>query len=134
MDKLNLYLKLLQSSKENVEMKSLLKNISNVISVIKPRRIVEHEEVMKKIESYLDEIFWTRKVKTKWHPPEGFFTRTAEKIAKGLKAASDDLQTAMGRLNFYINRAGKNLPPEDRKKLELAKDKLSNLYPKKKED
>jgi len=71
---------------------------------------------------------WSADVKTKWTPPEDFFTQSADKIASGLKAASDDLKTAMGRLNFYINRAGDNLSDEDKKKLELAKKKLSAMY------
>lgn len=71
---------------------------------------------------------WSADVPIKWEPPEGFFEQSAEKIASGLKAASDDLQTAMGRLNFYINRAGKNLSDEDRGKLESAKKKLSKMY------
>jgi F0F1-type ATP synthase membrane subunit b/b' len=71
---------------------------------------------------------WSADVPTKWEPPEGFFEQSAEKIASGLKAASDDLQTAMGRLNFYINRAGKNLSDEDKGKLESAKKKLSKMY------
>jgi hypothetical protein len=71
---------------------------------------------------------WSADVVTKWEPPEGFFKQSAEKIASGLKTASDDLKTAMGRLNFYINRAGKKLSDEDRSKLESAKKKLSKMY------
>jgi hypothetical protein len=65
---------------------------------------------------------------TKREPPAGFFKKSAVDIASGIKSASDDLQTAMGRLNYYINRAGKNLSDEDRGKLEAAKAKLSELY------
>jgi hypothetical protein len=71
---------------------------------------------------------WSADVVTKWEPPEGFFKQSAEKIASGLKTASDDLKTAMGRLNFYINRAGKKLSDEDKSKLESAKKKLSKMY------
>ena len=71
---------------------------------------------------------WSADVVTKWEPPEGFFKQSAGKIASGLKTASDDLKTAMGRLNFYINRAGKKLSDEDRSKLESAKKKLSKMY------
>lgn len=73
---------------------------------------------------------WSGDVKTKWHPKEGFFDRSATEIASGLKSASDDLKQAMSRLNFYINRAGDNLSSEDKSRLELAKDKLSALYEK----
>ena len=37
-------------------------------------------------------------------------------------------QSAMSMLNFYINRAGKNLPPERREILEQARDELRCLY------
>lgn len=83
------------------------------------------------IEEKIDRLIeakWSGKVKTKWEPPEGFFLQSAQKVAQGLKAASDDLQTAMARLNFYINRAGKNLHPDDKKRLERAKKILHNLY------
>jgi exonuclease VII small subunit len=83
------------------------------------------------IDQYLGEKKWSAAVDTKWEPPKDFFTQSAEKIAAGLKSASDDLETAMGRLNFYINRAGKNLSAEDKKRLDAAKEKLSALYKKK---
>ena len=67
-------------------------------------------------------------VETKWSPPEGFFEKSSEAVAKGLKSASKDLKQAMSRLNFYINRAGKNLSDEDHSRLEAAKTKLSALY------
>lgn len=71
---------------------------------------------------------WSENVKTDWHPPKGFFTKSAQAIANGLKDASDDLQQAMSRLNFYINRAGANLPDADTLRLNRAKDILHNLY------
>jgi len=64
---------------------------------------------------------WSGEVKEKWHPAEGFFTRSAKAIASGLMAASKDEAQAMSRLNFYINRAGKNLSAEDHSRLEHAK-------------
>ena len=71
---------------------------------------------------------WSEDVKTKWHPPEGFFTKSAESIAKGLRSASKDLKQAMSRLSFYENRAGSNLGAEEKSKLEDAKEKLHSLY------
>ncbi len=38
------------------------------------------------------------------------------------------LQSAMSMLNFYINRAGKNLSDEKRATLEQAKDQLRRLF------
>ncbi|AYB35381.1 DUF3175 domain-containing protein [Chryseolinea soli] len=37
-------------------------------------------------------------------------------------------QSAMSMLNFYINRAGKNLTPAKKAKLEKAKDELRALF------
>lgn len=65
---------------------------------------------------------------TKWSPPEGFFTKSAAAIASGLKSASKDHKQASARLNFYINRAGKNLSASEKEKLDAAKTKLASLY------
>ena len=45
-------------------------------------------------------------------------------------------QSAMSALNFYINRAGKNLPEDEKKVIEDAKDELRALFgqPEKDED
>jgi hypothetical protein len=37
-------------------------------------------------------------------------------------------QSAMSMLNFYINRAGKNLPQKQKRVLERAKDKLRGVF------
>ena len=71
---------------------------------------------------------WSEKVTTKWTPPKGFFELPAEKIATGLKDASDSLKQAMSRLDFYINRAGSNLSDKDVARLDAAKEKLRKLY------
>lgn len=73
---------------------------------------------------------WTDNVETTWSPPEGFFKQTPDAIAKGLKKAHKNKSGAMGSLNFYINRAGKNLDRAAKDRLEMAKDKLESLYPK----
>jgi hypothetical protein len=65
-----------------------------------------------------------------------FKSGSAEKIAASLKRSADKssrkkgtpFQSAMSMLNFYINRAGKNLPERRLKTLEAAKDKLRHLY------
>lgn len=41
---------------------------------------------------------------------------------------SDPYRSAMSMLTFYINRAGKNLPKEQKERLEAAKDELRDLY------
>ncbi len=71
---------------------------------------------------------WSGDVETKWTPQEDFFTQSAAKIASGLKSNSKNLKQAMSRLNFYVNRAGKNLSVQEKRRLELAKTKLRSLY------
>jgi len=64
----------------------------------------------------------------KWNNPR--------KIALSLKHSADistrrkasPFQSAMSMLNFYINRAGKNLTPEKKKILEKAKVELRRQY------
>ena len=65
----------------------------------------------------------------KWHAPEGTFSKSAQEIAKIIsqnKKAS--YQTAMSRLNFYLNRGGENIPAETRAKVNHAKDILRKMY------
>lgn len=58
------------------------------------------------------------------------------KIALSLKHSADSSQrrkaepfaSAMAMLNFYINRAGKHLPVQQREVLEKARDELRVLY------
>ena len=71
---------------------------------------------------------WSDDVKTKWTPPAGLFTEPAAKIVDVLYKDSEDLDQAMSRLMFYINRAGKLLSPKDKANLELAKKLLQKKY------
>ncbi|MGF6965034.1 hypothetical protein OKW43_002039 [Paraburkholderia sp. WC7.3g] len=65
-----------------------------------------------------------------------FKTGNAESIAQSLKHSSTvssrrkgtPFQSAMSMLNFYINRAGRNLPKERRDTLERAKRKLREAF------
>ena len=68
---------------------------------------------------------------------EGVFTwKNPERIAKSLKNSADQstrkkagsFQSAMSMLNFYINRAGKNLDPKQKEILEKAKQSLRRVY------
>lgn len=68
---------------------------------------------------------------------KGVFTRdNPRSIARSLKRSADrskrrktdSFRSAMSMLNFYINRAGKNLPKTRRERLEMAKDELRDLY------
>ena len=68
---------------------------------------------------------------------EGVFTwDDPKKIAQSLKKSAEEslnrkgtpYQSAMSMLNFYINRAGKNLKPERKKILEQAKTELRKIF------
>lgn len=68
---------------------------------------------------------------------EGVFTwRDPRKIALSLKKSADSsirrksepFSSAMSMLVFYINRAGKNLPEDQKNILQQAKDELRKLY------
>jgi hypothetical protein len=59
-----------------------------------------------------------------------------KKIAQSLKRSAEHshrkksgpYQSAMSMLNFYINRAGKNLAAREKQPLEKAKDELRKLF------
>jgi tRNA(adenine34) deaminase len=74
---------------------------------------------------------WSAKVTSDaTHPEPGLFTRDAETIAKHLatpEVSPKGPAQGMQMLNFYINRAGKNLPAERHKVLEHAKELLSKI-------
>jgi hypothetical protein len=68
---------------------------------------------------------------------KGVFTwKEPKRIAKSLKASAEastrrkatPFQSAISMLNFYINRAGKNLPAEQKKVLEQTKVELRKLF------
>lgn len=79
---------------------------------------------------------WSAKVDTdSTHPDEGFFNKSASAIAKALaskKVSPKGPASGMRMLNFYINRAGKNLSQEKHAELEKAKEKLSAIIAKQK--
>jgi len=72
---------------------------------------------------------WSGQIKTvSTFPPPGLFTRDAETIAKSLaskKVSPKGPGSGMRMLNFFINRAGKNLSGKRRSELEKAKALLS---------
>lgn len=83
---------------------------------------------------------WSRQVTERSHAldlePGVFSWKDPRKIAESLKRSADGSErrkaspfaSAMSMLNFYINRAGKQLPRERRLVLETAKDELRVLY------
>src|SRR3984885_5466556 len=79
---------------------------------------------------------WSAKVDTdSTHPDEGLFKKNAAAIAKALatkKVSPKGPASGMQMLNFYINRAGKNLTQERHAELEKAKTLLSEMIAKEK--
>lgn len=86
-----------------------------------------------------------RKQETRW--PEktdrrsmelepGLFGRSAKVIASSIKRAAEESreikgtprQSAIAVINFVLNRSGRNMAPERRKRLERAKDELRRLF------
>ena len=65
-----------------------------------------------------------------------FVQKDPKRIARSLKRSAErsrrrkgsPLQSAMSMLNFYINRAGRNLPAAQKKKLAAAKGELRRLF------
>src|SRR5436189_6485445 len=68
--------------------------------------------------------------------PDVFKSKDPHKIALSLKRSAEHskrrkakpYQSAMSMLNFYINRAGKNLPQKRKRVLERAKDALCEAF------
>jgi len=83
---------------------------------------------------------WSGRVTRESHAlalEEGVFTwNDPERIARSLMQSAEastarkapPFRSAMSMLVFYINRAGNNLAPEQRRILEQAKDELRSLY------
>jgi Protein of unknown function (DUF3175) len=65
-----------------------------------------------------------------------FKSKDPHKIALSLKRSAErstrrkgtPYQSAMSMLNFYVNRAGKNLPQKQKRILEDAKDELRDVF------
>src|SRR5204862_6404444 len=68
--------------------------------------------------------------------PKVFRSRSPRKIALSLKRSAEHskrrkakpYRSAMSMLNFYIKRAGKNLPKNRKRTLERAKDELRDVF------
>jgi len=68
--------------------------------------------------------------------PDVFKSKDPHKIALSLKRSAEHskrrkakpYQSAMSMLNFYINRAGKNLPQKQKRVLEKSKDELRDVF------
>ena len=72
---------------------------------------------------------WSAKVDTDTtHPDHGLFLKSGPEIARALaskRVSPKGMASGMRMLNFYINRAGKNLSSERMHELDRAKELLS---------
>lgn len=100
---------------------------------------MKKKKSVKKQSTHIKKNYWIKRVQETSNAmdlPQGIFRRSPKGIARGLKQAvlaSDrtkgtKFQSAMSMLNFYINRAGKKLPPEDKARLEAAKNELRVVF------
>jgi tRNA(adenine34) deaminase len=68
---------------------------------------------------------WSGQVKTvSTFPPEGTFTKDAKTIARVMaskKVSPKGIGSGIKMIQFFINRAGKDLPPGRKRELEKAK-------------
>jgi tRNA(adenine34) deaminase len=68
---------------------------------------------------------WVRDVNTvSTFPPKDLFTKDAQTIAKGMaskKVSPKGIGSGIRMIQFFINRAGKNLPAARKRELEKAK-------------
>lgn len=80
---------------------------------------------------------WSANVTTvSTYPEHNLFNQDAETVAKHLaskKVSPKGPASGMRMLNFYINRAGKNLSKERQRELEKAKRLLAEIIRKQKE-
>ena len=71
---------------------------------------------------------WVQTVKTvSTYPPEGVFTKDAETIARAMgskEVSPKGIGSAIRMIQFYVNRAGRNLPENRKVELEKVKEIL----------
>jgi len=63
-----------------------------------------------------------------WDDPKEIALSLKKSAEQSTRRKAPPFQSAMSMLNFYINRAGKNLKPQRRKMLEQAKIELRKLF------
>lgn len=62
-----------------------------------------------------------------WDNPKKIAESLMDTAKNSTKKKSTPFRSAMSKLTFYINRAGKNLDPNQKEILEKAKDELRRL-------
>jgi hypothetical protein len=92
--------------------------------VTKIQKLIEEAE--KSINKWSDKVPHSKTFKT----PEGLFkNKSSQEIAKVISENKEaPYATAMSRLNFYLNRGGKNIPSDIRAKVNAAKEVLKKMY------
>jgi len=63
-----------------------------------------------------------------WDDPKRIARSLRRSAEASVRRKAGPFQSAMSMINFYVNRAGKNLPARRRKILERAKIELRALY------
>ncbi len=63
-----------------------------------------------------------------WKDPQRIAASLRDSAEASSRRKAEPFRSAMSMLVFYINRAGKNLDPEQRQILEQAKQALRELY------
>src|SRR5262245_59616175 len=63
-----------------------------------------------------------------WNDPQRIAASLKKSARESERRKAKPLQSAMSMLNFYINRAGKKLSPQQKEILEKAKDELRQLF------
>lgn len=63
-----------------------------------------------------------------WKDPKKIALSLKKSAIRSTKRKTKPFQSAMSMLNFYINRAGRNLPAGQKKTLERAKEDLRKVF------
>jgi hypothetical protein len=63
-----------------------------------------------------------------WSNPRDIALSLKRSADRSERRRTDPFRSAMSMLTFYINRAGSKIDPEQRERLEAAKDELRVLY------
>lgn len=69
----------------------------------------------------------------KWKDPHKIALSLKRSAQASKRRKGTPYQSAMSMLNFYINRAGKNLPQKQKRVLERAKGELRDVFGRKEE-
>jgi Protein of unknown function (DUF3175) len=64
----------------------------------------------------------------KWKDPRRIALSLKRSAEHSKRRKATPYQSAMSMLNFYVNRAGKNLPQKQKRVLERAKDELREVF------